>query len=278
MKCVTRLAKKISRWLTFEPKPKQATPFCNFERLKYEVRPGDVLLIESRSRVSSVVRTITQSPWTHACLYIGRLHDVKDKNLGNYLQEENSENIPLVIESQLGKGTVVTPLSHYKGEHIRICRPHGITPQDVEHVIDHAVGELGKRYNVRQILDLARFFFPWTIMPRRWRSSLFQHHAGDATKTVCSTLLAEAFSSVKFPILPIIRLQEDKEVQFVRRNPKLYTPSDFDYSPYFSIIKYPLFDMDEMAIYRKLPWSDEIQIHVDKNHYHVAHTQKPATD
>ena len=39
-----------------------------------------------------------------------------------------------------------------------------------------------------------------------------------------------------------------------RRNSKLITPPDFDYSPYFEIIKYPMLDFDELAVYKKLPW------------------------
>ncbi|MCK4710812.1 MAG: hypothetical protein KAU21_19515, partial [Gammaproteobacteria bacterium] len=41
------------------------------------------------------------------------------------------------------------------------------------------------------------------------------------------------------------------------RNPKLFTPRDFDYSPYFDVIKYPIFDFDELAVYKQLPWNKE---------------------
>ena len=42
----------------------------------------------------------------------------------------------------------------------------------------------------------------------------------------------------------------------VQRNPYLYAPKDFDYSPYFEIIKYPLFNPDEpLPYYRRLPWA-----------------------
>ena len=37
----------------------------------------------------------------------------------------------------------------------------------------------------------------------------------------------------------------------------LYTPSDFDYSPYFEIVKYPYLGLEELSIYRKLPWDKE---------------------
>jgi len=70
-------------------------------------------------------------------------------------------------------------------------------------------------------------------------------------------MLAEAFASVRFPVLPIIKADKEKGVQFYHRNPRLYTPSDFDYSPYFEIIKYPYFELGESTIYRDLPWNEE---------------------
>ena len=116
---------------------------------------------------------------------------------------------------------------------------------------------LGCDYDVRQLLDLARFIFPYGIVPRRWRSSLFQHNAGTPTRTVCSSLIAAAFSSVHFPILPVISHNEDGSVTLYKRNFRLYTPSDFDYSPYFDIIKYAYMGLEDMEIYRKLPWDTQ---------------------
>ncbi|MFG1489233.1 hypothetical protein ABMA58_08270, partial [Oceanospirillum sp. HFRX-1_2] len=165
-----------------------------------------------------------------------------------------SPDTQLIVESELGMGTVVRDLASYKQDHIRICRPRGISHKDCQQMIHYAISQLGKEYDVRQILDLARFLFPWWIMPRRWRSSLFQHNAGKATKTVCSTMIAEAFGFIQFPILPLVKKSGDQGVQLFRRNPKLCAPRDFDYSPYFEIIKYPFMDFSDHADYRLLPW------------------------
>jgi len=35
------------------------------------------------------------------------------------------------------------------------------------------------------------------------------------------------------------------------------TPKDFDYSPYFEIIKHPYLGLDDVAAYRALPWNEE---------------------
>ena len=79
------LKNRLYNWLTEEPPAPGVMPY-DFSRLKYELRPGDVLLIEGRSRISSVIRTITQSPWTHAALYIGRLIDFEDEELQRVIQ------------------------------------------------------------------------------------------------------------------------------------------------------------------------------------------------
>ncbi|BAO44662.1 YiiX/YebB-like N1pC/P60 family cysteine hydrolase [Thiolapillus brandeum] len=256
------LTRKITqwgmKWLTRDG-PLPETPLCDFNRLRFELRPCDVLLVEGRSRVSEVIKLITQSPWSHSALYIGRLYDIRNPRLRVVIEThfEGDPEEQLVIEAELGKGTIITPLSTYRNEHLRICRPEGLSADDAQEVLAHAIGKLGSNYDIRQVMDLARFFFPWNILPRRWRSSLFQHNAGDATRTVCSTLLAEAFSQVDFPILPFIDRGDDGSLRLFKRNPKLFAPRDFDYSPYFSIIKYPYLGMNDLGLYRRLPWDRE---------------------
>jgi hypothetical protein len=79
---------------------------------------------------------------------------------------------------------------------------------------------------------------------------------GDHTKTVCSTVIAEAFQNVSFPILPVIQTSAEKGYELIPRNPRLITPRDFDYSPYFEIIKYPFIQVVEQGMYRSLPWNE----------------------
>jgi hypothetical protein len=255
----SRLGKLIARWLTKDPEhPSDSVLLLNYDRLSYEIRPGDVILLEGRSKVSEVIKMITQNPWTHAALYIGRLYEIEDVKIREHISRfiDTEPEQQLIIETLLGEGTVVYPLHKYRNEHLRICRPNGLSPRDAQKVIGYVVNRLGTNYDVRQLMDLARFMFPYGIIPRRWRSSLFNHNAGDPTRTVCSTMLAQAFQSVRFPLLPMAEHTEDHKVHFYQRNPRLVTPRDFDYSPYFDIIKYPLFGLDDVAVYRHLPWGD----------------------
>lgn len=266
-----RLRTNLLDWLSREPPAHGIMPL-DFNRLKYEIEPGDIILVEGRSRVSQVIRTLTQSPWTHSAIYIGRLVDIEDEELREEIKTafNVNEKTRLLVEDLLDKGTVVTPLSFYASHHLRICRPIGITPSDLQLVLNYVIKALGQPYNVRQIFDLARFLLPWTLLPRRWGSSLFRTSSGEPESGVCSSLLAEAFASVQFPILPFIKPNTENSVEVYQRNPYLYTPKDFDYSPYFEIIKYPLFNPDEpLPYYRRLPWTKSDLLHHDHGILHA---------
>ena len=257
---LTRLSGMLTKWLTKEPEhPSESVLLLNFDRLSYELRPGDVILVEGRSKVSEVIKLTTQNPWTHAALYIGRLYEIEDetvrKTVSRYIDTEPEQQ--LIVETLLDQGTVAYPLEKYRHEHLRICRPNGLSPKDAQKVITYVINRLGTTYDVRQILDLGRFMFPYSIVPRRWRSSLFNHNAGDPTRTVCSTMVAQAFQSVRFPLLPLAERADHGKLHIYQRNPRLVTPRDFDYSPYFDIIKYPLFGLDDLEVYRQLPWGDK---------------------
>ena len=255
----TWLMDRMSGWLNTAVDDNVDSQLTDFERLCEELHQGDVLLVEGRTRVSHVIKSITNSPWTHSVLYIGRVDELRDETLqekvSEYYHGESHEQ--LIIEAMLGEGTVIYPVTKYEYEHLRICRHKGLSRSDRQQVIDFALSQLGYVYDVRHLLDLARFLLPYGIFPRRWRSTLFQQYAVRSTRNVCSYMLWEAFNSVNFPILPIAERSEDGNLKLYKRNPRLFTPKDFDYSPYFDIIKYPYFGLDDVAAYRGLPWDTE---------------------
>lgn len=268
------ISKSLSAWLTYELMPARTT-LCDFQRLKEQIRPCDVLLIEGRSRVSRVIKGITSSAWTHSALYVGRLQDIHDAAVREQVTKHyhGDPEEQLIIEALLGEGTVIKPLKKYDLDHIRICRPTRLTPDDADAVIRYCVGHLGNKYNFRQLLDLARFLLPYSIIPKRWRSSLFEHRIGDETRTVCSSMLAAAFASVHFPILPVAHHADNGGLKLYTRNHKLYTPCDFDTSPYFDIIKYPMLTgADDLAVYRQLPWDQNGVICDDDNYCYIPPT------
>jgi len=251
---------KLSKWLLQDQPYLYNAYLSDFNHICHKVRPGDVLLIEGHNRISTIIRHVTQSVWTHAALYIGRLQDIEDVKLREIVKQSGGSDLEgqFLIETEIGSGTIITPLINYKDEHIRLLRPHGLTQEDAQKVINFAIGRLGMQYDIRHLLDLARFLFPWGLYPRRWRSSLFEHNALQPTKDICSSMIAEAFESVNYPILPLVEEGYQNEIEFVRRNNRLYTPSDFDYSPYFDVIKYPFFPLGKQGAYHNLPWKKDV--------------------
>jgi len=263
------ITQSIQTWLThwlLHEEPRKSPPLQDFHKMSESLQLADVLLFKGRARISRVISVVTQSRWTHAALYIGRCSDYpKDSEIFTHIRQhfDGDDNVPLVLESLLGQGTVITPLFMYEDDSIRLCRPRGLLHKDAFKVVQHAVQQLGREYDIRQLFDLARFMYPYTILPRRWKSSLFTYKAGVATKAVCSTVLVEAFMSVKFPVIPVIH-KKGNHLSVHKRNPRLYTPRDFDYSPYFDIIKFPYLDYDQTfwgllikGGYRDLPWDED---------------------
>ena len=68
--------------------------------------------------------------------------------------------------------------------------------------------------------------------------------SGDPTRAICSSLIAQAFQSVRYPILPDVRIVKERQgSNFARReilhirHHSLFTPRDFDLSPYFQVVK-----------------------------------------
>ena len=256
---------KLIQWLVHNIKPSNKG-LCDFGRLQNEIKPCDVLLIEGRSRVGEIIKIISQSPWSHSVLYLGFLDDFEDSALKDFMLSfinKEDKTKPLILEALFDEGVVIKPLEKYQDEHIRICHPIGITDEDTKKVMHNALNSLGRQYNARQIFDLMRFFLPVRLLPRTWLSSLFRYKKGGRTDEICSSMLVRAFTHVGFPIRPIVSISEENEIKFFRRNPLLFTPSDFDYSPYFRIIKYPIFGDTGHRNYRDLKWSKP-----EKHEYH----------
>lgn len=250
----------IVDWLNAIPKGNQDMQMINdFSQLLQQIKPADVILFEGRTRVSEVIKIITLSPWTHAALYIGCLNDIKDDSTRAIINKHynGAPDKPLVIESLLGHGTIVSTLSDYFEDNLRVCRPSGLTSDDQSNVVDFASEHLGMNYDVRQLLDLARFMFPYGILPRKWRSSLFQHNAGRPTNIICSSMIARCFQNINYPITPIIKADNQERIKFHKRHFRLFVPCDFDYSPSFEILKFPTWSLNNKGEYRNLPWQEE---------------------
>lgn len=239
----SKLVKQSSGYQPYTP--------SDYESLYGTLMPGDVLLVEGSQRVSNAIKYLTQSTWSHAAMFVG-----------NALPEpaDGSER-PRLIEVNLGDGCIAVPLTKYDTYNTRICRAVGLNDAERQLVVNFMGKHLGLRYDMRHIFDLLRYFFPTPPVPVRWRRRMIAFGSGDPTRAICSSLIAQAFQSIRYPILPEIRLddgQEHKhayswrEIYHIRHH-SLFTPRDFDLSPYFEVVKPHIrggFD------HRLLQWSD----------------------
>jgi hypothetical protein len=215
------------------------------EALRNALRPGDVLLVEGTSRVSDVIKYLTQSTWSHAALYVGPIAGAKT--------DDGEPHV--LMEAEIGEGIVSSPLSKYDFYHTRICRPVGLTHEDCETVCNYAIARIGFDYDLRNIFDLMRYLVPLPV-PLRWRRRMIALGSGSPTRMICSALIAQAFEAVRYPILPnftVLESETARREMLEIRHSSLYVPRDFDVSPYFMVIK-P--SPAEAFNYKRIHWVD----------------------
>ncbi len=240
-----RLAHYLAQPRRHQSRPPTGDPAL----LARTLQRGDVLLVEGNSRFATAIKFLTQSTWSHAALYIGEepLHP------GGTPQ-------PMLIDVDVERGVQRIPLAEYSCQHTRICRPQGLSAEVVEQLVDFMRSRLGYSYDLKNVFDLARYLVRPPV-PAHMRRRMIALGSGEPTKAICSTLLAQAFESIRYPILPEIEAvqayaggREQRQEILHIRNYSLYTPRDFDVSPFFEIIKPRVragFD------YRALRWSKD---------------------
>src|SRR6185295_18244563 len=114
---------------------------------------------------------------------------------------------------------------------------------------------IGLAYDLKNITDLMRYLMPLPV-PQRWRRRVLSLGSSDSTRIICSALIAQAFETVRYPILPkVTRVESEaarRELLEIRHS-SLYTPRDFDISPYFALVKPTV---ERGFDYRAIRWAD----------------------
>jgi len=246
------LGRRLARYLNQPIKRYEPFAVVGLECLAAVLQPGDVLLVEGKRRVSTAIKYLTQSTWSHAALFVG---DFQCSGL--------ALEAPALIEADIEHGVMAVPLAGYADHNLRVCRAASLTPEDRARVCRYAIDRIGYTYDLKNVIDLARYLLPVPPVPVYWRRRMLALGSGSPTRAICSTLIAQAFQSVRYPILPRIEAapegtdrhltQGAREVLHVRHF-SLFTPRDFDISPYFQIIKPEVqcgFD------YQRVRWSDD---------------------
>ena len=66
-----RFGGRLARFLTAPRPGKGAAPVSGLGSWLPYLKPGDVLLVEGSSRISTAIKYLTQSTWSHAALVLG---------------------------------------------------------------------------------------------------------------------------------------------------------------------------------------------------------------
>ena len=225
----------LANWLNQPTSGDGVSPPTSFDLLDRVLRPGDVVLIDGNTRFSVAIKYLTQSTWSHAALFIGDAAGRSDR-----------EGRPLCfLEVDILEGVRLVGYEEITQYHCRICRPVKLASEDTRRLIEYALSRLGQHYDLKNVMDLARYLFPMPPVPVRWRRQMLSLGSGDPTRAICSTFIAQCFQMISYPILPkVVDCQESGarhckpgEKVLIPRHNTLIVPRDFDVSPYFEIVK-----------------------------------------
>ena len=190
LRILERSGRLIARFLAGEsPGYRPYTP-SDPHTLRATLQPADILLVEGNQRISTAIKYLTQSTWSHAAVFVGDP------------LKPGADDDKVLVEVTLEEGCVAVPLTKYRNHNTRICRPVGLTPTDRKVVADYMLANIGRHYDMKNIVDLIRYLLPTPPVPVRWRRRMIALGSGDPTSAICSTLIAEAFQKIRYPILP----------------------------------------------------------------------------
>jgi hypothetical protein len=231
-----KISNLLIRYLTGKVSRYRIFSVSSPEDLLSVLQVADVILVEGNQRFSTAVKYLTQSTWSHAALFVGAA------DVGASLDVDTLS----IIEADLENGVIAVPLSKYADLNTRICRPVGLDDTSREAIARFMRDSIGMSYDLKNVVDLARFLLATPPVPSRWRRKMLALGSGDPTRVICSTRIAQAFQHIGYPILPSVETLSDKEREqchesvgeiYHIRHHSLFTPRDFDVSPYFEIVK-----------------------------------------
>ena len=202
---VSRPVKRYSPATTTDPKS-----------LSPVLRNGDVLLSEGNTRAAALIKRITRSTWTHVAMYVGPLEAGPDPRC--------------IVEADIAQGVRAIRLSELEGLHVRILRPVGLSDALRSRLAEWVVSQIGGEYDLKHAWVLARSFLRGGR--KEGDAAAPKGMAENATRFICSSLLANAFALVGAPIVPIhiaIRAVSAADHRYV-------IPSDFEKASLFEVV------------------------------------------
>ena len=222
----------------------------DMDRLYEVIQEGDVVLVEGRSDMSRIIKFFSSSHWSHVAMYVGdRLVRDAHPDHAQYRAQFPHQGRHLLVEAFSGDGVIVAPLEKYRDFNIRICRPYGIDPEDLDAVMREVIGNIGRHYDDRNIMEIAKMVTFTALNPRSRRSHRACIGGCNDFEVICSGMISKAFQSVGYPIVPALKpLPAGKRewaanpygAKLLMRHYSQILPRDFDLSPNFEVIKFNL--------------------------------------
>ena len=152
----TGLGRLLARYLTGPSRAPYANAPTDVDALTRTVRQGDVLLVDGRQRVSTAIKYLTQSTWSHAALCVATA-------------SADGAVLPRFVEADALHGVREVGGEEFSGFHVRICRPVGLSTEEIAAVVDYARSRIGHAYDLANVVDLARYLCPTPPVPVSWR-------------------------------------------------------------------------------------------------------------
>jgi hypothetical protein len=213
----TRLINALALYLARPLKHYDPSTIADPQSLSATLRHGDVLLTQDNTRMAALVRRITGSPWSHVAMYVGPLEDGPDPGC--------------IVEADIAAGVRAIPLSELKGLHVRVLRPAHLHDADRRRLADWVVGRIGDEYDLPLALAMARRLLRLSLTSRLPQAPSAM--AQGARRFICSSLLAQAFVLVGYPIVPAqlgFRAAGIADHRYV-------TPRDFESAAMFEVVR-----------------------------------------
>jgi hypothetical protein len=199
-----RLIQRLVLYLAQPVRQYSAAETVDLRSLVALLQHGDVLLASGCTRAAMLVRRFTGSRWAHAAMYVGPLEEGPDPRC--------------VVESDIAEGVRAVPLSEFRGQRVLVLRPTSLKQEERRKLADWVVTRIGNRYDLGHAWALAKALLhlplPLRVPPV----------SADATRFICSTLLAQAFVVVGYTIPPShVRLRDPSAADL-----RYVTPRDFE--------------------------------------------------
>jgi hypothetical protein len=211
-RCRARLIHRLVFYLAQPVRQYDAAETVDLQSLAATLRHGDVVLASGRTRAAMLVRRITGSRWAHAAMYVGPQDETPDPRC--------------IVESDIAEGVRTVPLSEFRGQRVLVLRPTALEQDDRRKLADWVLARVGNRYDLAHAWALTktllRLPLPLRVPPV----------SADATRFICSSLLAQAFVLVGYPIAPAhVRLRDASASDL-----RYVTPRDFESATGFEVI------------------------------------------